>query len=366
MAVAMSGRTINTLHCLDNSLKTPHSVTVLAATLVLTAAFGCQKTPAAQPETTSQAPAVGAAEPAQPPAPKPLPAELPDVLARVNDQPVTKLDFERLIKNIEASNGPIPAERRDEILRRALDQLITYTVMKQEAATRGLSVTDAEVDGQMQQMQKQFPNPADFDKALAARNTTREQLKADARHEMLINKMIEDELATTAAATDGEAKDFYDKNPDKFKQGETVRASHILVMANEKSDEAAKKAARTKIEGILKRVKAGEDFAKLAKENSDDGSKEQGGDLGFFPQGKMVPEFEKAAFSLKPGEISDIVTTQFGYHIIKTTERKEATMVPFDQVKPRLLDFLSNQKKQERGRAFIDEAKKKAKIEVLV
>jgi peptidyl-prolyl cis-trans isomerase C len=342
------------------------SITSIAAILLVTAAVGCQKTPAAEKQTTGQTPATTPAQPPTPAAPKPVPAQLPEVIARVNDQPVTKLDFERLIKNIEASNGPIPAERRDEILRQALEQLITYTVMKQEAVARGVTVSDGEVDGQMQQMQKQFANAADFDKALASRNTTREQLKTDARNELVINKMIEAELASTAAATEPEAKDYYDKNPDRFKQGETVRASHILVMANEKADEATKKTARTKIEGLLKRVKAGEDFAALAKEHSDDGSKEQGGDLGFFPQGKMVPEFEKAAFSMKPGEVSDIVTTQFGYHIIKTTERKEATVVPFEQVKPRLIDFLSNQKKQERGRAFIDEAKKKAKIEVLV
>jgi peptidyl-prolyl cis-trans isomerase C len=137
-------------------------------------------------------------------------------------------------------------------------------------------------------------------------------------------------------------------------------------MANEKADEATKKAARTKIDGILKRVKAGEDFGKLAQENSDDGSKAQGGDLGFFPQGKMVPAFDKAAFSLKPGEVSDVVTTEFGYHIIKLVERKGASMVAYEQVKPQIVEFLSNQRRQTRGQAFIEEAKKKAKIEVLV
>ena len=138
---------------------------------------------------------------------------------------------------------------------------------------------------------------------------------------MMIDKMMEAELATTTVATEAEAKDFYDKNPDKFKQGEGVRASHILVMANESADEATKKKARAKIDAVLKRVSAGEDFAVLAKENSEDGSKDQGGDLGFFTKGQMVPAFDEAAFALKPGEISDVVTTQFGYHIIKVVEQ---------------------------------------------
>jgi peptidyl-prolyl cis-trans isomerase C len=293
-----------------------------------------------------------------------MPVALPDVLARVNGQPVTKVDFDRLIKNMEGRGG-IPTERRDEVLRGALDQLITYSVLKQEAVTRKFVVSDTDVDAQVASMQKQFPTQAEFDKALSARNTTVEQLKSDARVDMAINKMMEAEVANATPATDADAQDFYAKNPDKFQQPESVRASHILLLTKDK-DEAAKKAARTKIDELLKRAKAGEDFAALAKANSQDGSASQGGDLGPFPRGRMVPEFDKVAFSLKPGEISDVVTTEFGYHIIKLTEKKEASTVPLDQVKPQVLEFLTNQKKQQRVDSFIDEAKKRAKIEVLV
>lgn len=338
------------------------AVLVLAVVAVVSLE-ACKKAPAA--EQTAQA-AAQSATPEPPAPPKPMPAELPEVLARVNGQPVTKVDFERLVKNIEAGRGPIPADRRDEVLRGALDQLIAYHVMKQEAKNRGIAVTPAEVDEQMQQMKQQFPNEDEFKKALSSRNTSLDQLKADAQVDMSINKMMEAEIEKIPAATEAEAKEFYDKNPDKFQQPETVRASHILVMAEQNADEAKKKSARAKIDGILKRVKAGEDFAKLAKENSDDGSKDQGGDLGFFEQGRMVPAFDKVAFSLKPGEISDVVTTEFGYHIIKVAERKPASVVAYDEVKPRIVEYLSNQKKQARGQAFIEEAKKKAKIEVLV
>jgi peptidyl-prolyl cis-trans isomerase C len=339
----------------------------VAAVAVLVLVTGCNKGSAAEKASTQAQGAKPAAAEAQPPAPpKPVPAQLPDVLARVNDKPVTKVDFERLVKNMEAGRGPIPADRRDEVLRAALDQLITYNVLKQEAEARGVTVNEPEIDAQIAQMKQQFPTEEEFKKALAARNTTLDQLKADARVDMAINKMIETELATAPQVTETDAKDFYDKNPDKFTQGESVRASHILVMANADADEATKKAARAKIDGLLKRVKAGEDFAKLAKENSDDGSKDQGGDLGFFPRKKMVPEFDTVAFSLKPGEVSDVVTTQFGYHIIKLAERKEASVVPLEQVKPQLLQFLGQQKKQERGQAFVEAAKKKSKIEVLI
>lgn len=341
--------------------------TLIPALVALAALLACSKNPAEQTASAQTPAGAPAQKPAEAPAPpKPMPAELPEVLARVNGQPITKAEFDRLIKNVEAGRGPIPADKRDEVLRAALDQLVTYSVLKQEAAARKLAVPEADVDAQVAQMQKQFPSEAEFTKALAARNATVEQLKADARVDMAINKMMEAELASTTAATDADAQDFYAKNPDKFKQAETVRASHILVKAAEKDDEATKTAARAKIDGVLKRAKAGEDFAALAKENSADGSAAQGGDLGFFPRGQMVPPFDQAAFALKPGEISDVVTTEFGYHIIKLTEKKEASLVPLDQVKPKVIEYLTNQKKQERVDSFINEAKKRAKIEVLV
>jgi peptidyl-prolyl cis-trans isomerase C len=237
--------------------------------------------------------------------------------------------------------------------------------MKQEAAARKVPIADTDLDSRVKQMQGTLTTEQ-FSKALSDRSTTAEQLRTDARIDMMIDKMMEGELATTTPATEAEAKEFYDKNPDKFKQGEAVRASHILVMADEQADEATKKKARTKIDDILKRVRAGEDFAKLAKEHSDDGSKDQGGDLGFFVREKMVPPFSEAAFALKPGEVSDVVTTQFGYHIIKLAERKEPTTIPYEKVQPQIVQFLSDQKKRDRVNAVIEEVKKRAKIEVLV
>src|SRR5262245_19001239 len=137
-------------------------------------------------------------------------------------------------------------------MRSALDQLITYIVLKQEAAIRKFAVADADVDAQVASMQKQFPTQAECDKALSARNTTVEQLKSDARIDMTINKMMEAEVANATPATEADAKDFYDKNPDKFKQPEAVRANHILLMTEGK-DDAAKKAARAKMDDLLKR-----------------------------------------------------------------------------------------------------------------
>jgi peptidyl-prolyl cis-trans isomerase C len=329
------------------------------------------KSDAAAPAQTAATAGQAGAQPApapQAPAPaKPMPAQLPAVLARVNGEPVTKIDFDRLIKNMDArANQPIPVERRDQIFRQALDELVTYTVLSQETRARKVAVTDAEIDGNIQQMRSQFPDEPAFKKALDARGMTLDRLKSDTRIDISINKMMESEVATEPAPTDVQCREFYDKNPDKFKQDESVRASHILFRVDENADAATKKKAMDQAQSVLKEARAGADFAELAKKHSADGSAQQGGDLNFFTRGQMVPAFDQVAFTLKPGQISDIVTTQFGYHIIKVTDRKPASTVPFDQVSPRIKEYLTEQQKQKKANTFIESLKQKAKIEVLV
>ena len=302
------------------------------------------------------------------PAPvKPMPAQLPDVLARVNGEAVTKVDFDRLIKNMELrGDQPIPAERRDAVYRQVLDELVTYTVLSQETRARQVAVTDEEVESAVKQMRGRMGTDEDFKKALDARGMTLDKLKADTRVDISINKMVEAEVATQPAPTDVQVRDFYDKNPDKFKQDEAVRASHILFRVDENADATTKKKAMDEAQSVLKQARGGADFAELAKKHSADGSAAQGGDLNFFTRGQMVPPFDQAAFGMKPGEISDIVTTQFGYHIIKVTERRAPSTVPFDQVSDRIKEFLTQQQKQQKADGFIQSLKQKAKIEVLV
>ena len=346
----------------------------LVATTIV-GATACRKSPAASAQSATPAPGTTSTAPAAPGQPgqpaaapaKPMPAQLPDVLARVNGEAVTKVDFDRLIKNMEVSaNQPVPAERRDEIYRRALDQLVTYTVLTQETRARKITVSDAEIEQNVKQMRSQFPTEDAFKKALAARGMTVEKLKSDAKVDMCITKMMEAEVANQPSPTEAQIREFYDKNPDKFKQDEAVRASHILFRVPENADDATKKKALDQAQSVLKQARGGADFAELAKKYSADGSAQQGGDLNFFTKGQMVPAFDQAAFALKTGEISDIVTTQFGYHIIKVTDRRPPSAVPFEQVSERIKEYLTEQQKQQKAQAFIDALKQKAKIEVLV
>ena len=240
------------------------------------------------------------------------PAQLPDVIARVNGEDVGKTEFDRAVAALEARNGgPVPAGQRDQILRGVLDQIVSYKLLVQESRARKIAAADAEVDARMKEIQGQFPSEEAFKQMLTSRKTTLEQVRADIRQDISVQKVIENEVSAKSAVKPEQVADFYAKNPDQFQQPERVRASHILISVPKGADAAAKTQARTKAADILKDVKAGKDFAALAKEHSQDpGSAQNGGDLGFFQQGQMVGPFNDVAFALKPGAVSDLVETR--------------------------------------------------------
>ena len=192
----------------------------------------------------------------------------------------------------------------------------------------------------------------------------------------LRTKMTEEMIAETVRdrelnikVTDDEVKKFYDENPAKFEQPERVRASHILLATRDLATgselpEPKKAEKRKKIDELLKLARAGEDFAKLAKENSEDpGSKDKGGEYE-FPRGQMVPEFETAAFALKTNEVSDVVTTQFGYHIIKLLEKLPPQKVEFAKVADNIKEYLKGQAVAKVNAAFSEKLKSEAGVEI--
>jgi len=298
---------------------------------------------------------------------KPLPEKLPDVIAKVNGESVTRTELEDYVRNLEGQAGsPIPADQRDRIYRGVIDQLVGYKLLVQEAKARKVVVADADVDARIAEVKKQFPSEDLFMQTLIDRKMTVDQIKADARRDMSIARLIEAEIAPRVAVKPGQVEEFYKSNPEKFAQPEQVRASHILIRTEENADAATKAQAKAKAQQVLKDVKAGKDFATLARQHSQDGSAVNGGDLGFFPQGQMVGPFNDAAFSLKPGATSDLVETQFGYHIIRVAEKQPARTVPLEEVRPRIEEFLQHQNRESETESFVKALRAKSKVEILV
>ncbi|ABQ27080.1 peptidylprolyl isomerase [Geotalea uraniireducens] len=291
-----------------------------------------------------------------------------DPVAKVNDTIITRLDLDRAVKVLVSQNRlpqPLPPESLKQAEEAALDQLISAELLYQAGQKTEIRDLEKQVEEKVSQNKAKFPSADEFEKALKSVEMTEKDLKEFTRKDVVISNFIEKNIAEKTKVTEADAKKFYDDNPDKFKQEPSVKASHILCGVEASATAEEKKKAKEKAEALLKKIKAGEDFATLAKSESTCPSSKQGGDLGFFSKGQMVAPFEKAAFALKPGEVSDVVETQFGYHIIKLTEKKEGGTIKFDEVKEKIENYLKNLKIQKAIGECLVELKGKAKIEKL-
>lgn len=309
--------------------------------------------------------AFGAEAPAAKPAAAPSPTA---VVAKVDGVDITRGDVDQATKILLQQNR-MPQQLDEETAKKveeaALNQLIAKELLYQAGKKLEIKDLDKQVAERIAQGKARFPSAADYDKMLKDVSMTDKDVETFTREELVIDNLIDKNIASKVTVSDAEAKKFYDDNIDKFKRGEMVRASHILIGVDKNATPEAKKQAKEKAEAILKKLKGGADFAELAKDDSTCPSKARGGDLGFFGRGQMVPEFEKAAFALKPGELSDVVETQFGYHIIKLTEKKAPETAKFDDVKERIDQYLKQQKTQEAIQKYIEELRGKAKVEIL-
>ncbi|HEY9898624.1 MAG TPA: peptidylprolyl isomerase [Pantanalinema sp.] len=247
-----------------------------------------------------------------------------------------------------------------------LQQLTERELLLLETEKRGLQATEAEVEAKLADVKKQFPDNAAFEKAIKDYGLTPADLKSQLHKAVAIEKLQKD-VGKDISVTDAQISDYYAKNKAQFAHGEEVEASHILIKIDETAKDKPKEEARAlaKIKAIQAKIKAGGDFAKLAGENSDDpGSKAQGGSLGFFGKGRMVPEFEKTSFAMKDGQVSEPFKTQFGYHIIKRTAYRPARTESLAEVSKGIREQLQAQQQGERFQQFVETLKKDAKIEI--
>ncbi|HDZ62830.1 MAG TPA: peptidylprolyl isomerase [Nitrospirae bacterium] len=237
------------------------------------------------------------------------------VLAKVNNTTITKENFlDKLDRLPEWARGRFQTEEGKKEL---LDEIIKEELLFQEAEKQGLH------------KDKEYMNKVD-----------------EFRRMTLISSLLKREIEDKTQLSEEELKDFYDKHPDEFNQGLQVKAKHILVDTEKEAKE------------IQEKLQKGGDFAELAKAHSKDkGSAVNGGDLGFFTKGRMVPKFEHVAFNLKPGELSDPVKTQFGYHLIQVTEKKEGTLRAFEEVKASIERRLKMERQRETFDTYIEKLK---------
>lgn len=300
--------------------------------------------------------------------------DLNEAVADVNGTKITLGQYEFMLKMNKASvestiGGAEGWEKKDQSGQTykdkyktlVLDQMINTELLAQNAEKEGIKVTDKEIQSSYNDLKTYVNSDEQIKKSAEDLGISDDFLKEQAKLSLLIQKSQE-KFYSEEKVSDSEMKKYYDEHIDEYKKDE-VEASHILIKTtddqNKPLPEAEQKKAKEKAEKVLKEVKAGGDFAELAKKYSQDpGSAEQGGSLGTFGKGMMVKEFEDAAFGMEPGQVSNLVKTDFGYHIIKVTDRiKETTS--FDEAKEGIKEEILKNKYGEK----IAELQKKAKIE---
>jgi len=252
---------------------------------------------------------------------------------------------------------------RSQIKKQVLENLIARELLYQESQKKGIKVDQQEIDAQLTGLKARFPNEAEFKNALSRNNLTEADLRSQFERDLAIKKLLDGQIGDKIAVSEKETRAYYDSNLETFKKPEQVRASHILIKVDPGADEAKKAEARKKIESLQTKLKKGEDFGALAKEYSEGPSGPKGGDLGFFGRGQMVKPFEETAFAMKPGQVSDMVETNFGYHLIMVSDRTPEGTIPYEEVKDRLQQFLKQQKVQEAIAQYVETLEGKAKIE---
>ena len=294
----------------------------------------------------------------------------PNVVAKVNDNLITQEEWDKEVSRMMVGfmrSGTAPTDGEMNALRKtALDNLIGRELLYMESSAKGVKVDDAELDQRIQDLKGRFESDDRFQESIKEMGLTPDTLREQIKRAMVIDRFIDQEFASKVAITDKEVKDYYDAHPELFTKGESISARHILIMVAPNADDAKKAEAKAKIDEALKRARAGEDFAALAKEYSEDTTKEDGGNLGIIQKGQTVKPFEDAAFALKPGEISDIVETRFGYHIIKVDSRQEPEKVPFEEIKEQLANYLREDQIQQDISQFIKKARTKATVELFL
>lgn len=257
-----------------------------------------------------------------------------DVVASVNGEKITKNElYEEMLKQ----NG-----------QQALDSLITQKVIELEAKKQNIVVNDQDTQKELDKYYQSYGSEEAFNQALEMNGYSPDDVKKELALNIKVNKLLEPRISIT----EEDLKNYYEENKSQFAREKQVKASHILLETKEKAHEVKKKLADR------------QDFSQLAKEYSTDTqTKENGGDLGFFGSGKMVKEFEEASFALSVGEISDPVKTEFGYHIIKVTEVRDAQDANYEQSKTQIKDTLFKDKAQAEYGAWLQELYQQYEIE---
>ncbi len=291
------------------------------------------------------------------------------ILVSVNGVTLTQDQAQQMMQENLQRQG-VPPQMLDQVLQQMGDQLenqiveqfIALTLLEQEIDRLAQPVPDADVDRILNQMISTLPEGVNLEEALAAQNMTVEDLKESIVSSERMRALYESKTASIPPASPEQIASYYDENRDQFVTEENVTASHVLIACDENADAATHESASSRADTLRTELLEGAVFAEVASQHSSCPSKENGGDLGTFSRGQMVPEFETAAFSQDVGSVGEVVKTKFGYHVILVTAHDEGGTRPLEAVQNEIGAQLDNQARQTVFDAYINTLREGAEI----
>ena len=297
--------------------------------------------------------------------PNPLTNDPDAVVVRVNDIEIKRGEIIELVNiAMQRVGQQVPPQQipqiQQQMYTRVKNDLINARLIESAVEAANIPVDQKDIDAEISNIRESLPEGKTLEDLLGVQNNTIEDLQSDIRNQLASRTLFEKQVENVNDATLEDAKTFYDENPDNFQTPEQVTASHILLSTSEESQEDVEE----EIKQIRASIISGDtSFAEAATAHSTCPSSANGGSLGTFGKGQMVPEFEIAAFTQEIGEVGDIIKTQFGYHIIQVSEHIEEGTISFEEAQVQIVDFLTNQKKQQVISSYIEDLRNKATIE---
>jgi peptidyl-prolyl cis-trans isomerase C len=289
------------------------------------------------------------------------------MVVRVNDKVINVSEVDRATDILFAQyQNQIPPERAAQaqtVLRKqAIQNLINQRLLLAEAERQGTQPDEKAVQDRFTETVARFSSPEEFQGTLQSMNLSRESFQEEIRQDMMIEALLDAELKDVKKVDPEDVSAFYRDHPESFRSPEQVRASHILIAVEAGASEEQRAQKKLQLESLKAQIEKGADFGQLAGENSDCPSKARGGDLGYFQRGKMVKPFEDAAFALKVGEMSEIVETQFGYHLVKVTDHQDPKEATLDEVKGQIEMLLKREARNAAIGEYVSKLRESAEI----
>ena len=304
--------------------------------------------------------------------------KIPDVVARVNGVDIQSkyiaFRLNMILKNVPR---PLTIREKTSIVKDLIEKEVVRELVHQQGKEKNLEADSDLIEKEMKALREPYSSDEEFEKALSARNITLQDLKNSMEVDIHARQLLNEQIKGKIDILDKDVKKYYEDNKQKFHRPESFRTRHIFVALFppkdlrtqsisdlQKNREYFARMAEDKIDGIIKELKEGADFEELAKEKSDDqASRDQGGDLELIYKGILDPAFDEAVSKLKPGEISEKVTTRFGFHVIQLIEKHPPEQVPFDTMENSIQKFLFMEEAKKQVEVYIDGLRKQATIE---